>query len=78
MKNIEKVAIVLIVLWVITLVTNPLFRILTLMSVIPQEYAGLSFYKSTLALSTAILGMIVHIGVAIWLFGLAKRGEETP
>ena len=72
-KYLEKVAIVLIVLWFISVVPNPLLNILVARLYGPQyaKHLGVAF--------DAVLGIrmltsaVLQIGVAVWLFTLARR-----
>ena len=78
MKGIEKVAIVLIILTVITVIFSYFSNVfvariygpdfLTYMNLQTRIASGIIFF----------FGVLVHIGVAIWLFILARRHQAQP
>ncbi len=77
MKRIEKVAVVLVVLWFCTLVVTPLTSYLTRVvfhqGALADQAFRLSMTESALLTVRLIIRALVHIGVAIWLFFEASR-----
>ena len=78
MKKIERVALVMIVLWFITLVSNPLIPMLTVRLYGPREYADMQLSMSTIMFVRLAFSSLVQMGVGVWLFIQAKRDEKTP
>lgn len=72
MKSIEKLAIVFIILWTLSLVVNV---ITPYIQEITRQYPSIRFMGFTFS---SILRLIVNIGIGIWLFILARREKATP
>ena len=77
MKKIEKIAIILIVLWVLTLASNPVITIIMGRLYSPQEFVNITFMQKGLLAARTILGLLVQIGIAVWLFMQAKRDKAA-
>ena len=77
MKRIEKVAIVLMVLWVLTLVSNPATSIIMARLYGAKEYGQITFTQHTLVTVRAVLCALVQTGVAVWLFVEATRDKAA-
>jgi len=78
MKNIEKLAIVLIVLWVLTLFQNPVLSVIMAKLYGPYEVGPDNLTLSMMAGVRSMVGLLVQIGIGIWLLVLAKREGATP
>jgi len=72
MKSIEKLAIILIILWILSSV---LTLIMPFIREIIRQYPYTMFMSYTVS---SILRLIVNIGIGIWLFILARREKSTP
>lgn len=68
MKRIEKLAIVLIVLWVFTLIPNYVLKIILPRFLDAEAYGEFSLAENSLFLARSILEFGLHIGIAVWLF----------
>lgn len=77
-KRIEQLAIVLLILWVVSLIPNPLTTIVAARMYGHAEFMQFQFLQSALASAQVLLAGAVHIGVGIWLFLEARRGQKTP
>ena len=78
MKSIEKLAIIFIILWILSVVLNlivPFIRIMPFIREIIEQYP---YMMSMGYIFSSILRLIVHIGIGIWLFILARREKATP
>jgi len=78
MKNIEKLALVVIVLTFLAMVTSPLTLILMSRLYGPIEQAQYRGLIHAMALISHLCHSLVSIGVGIWLFILARRENGTP
>jgi 4-amino-4-deoxy-L-arabinose transferase-like glycosyltransferase len=78
MKNLEKLAIVLIVLWVLTLFQNSVLSVIMATLYGPHEVASDNWTLAMMAGVRSIVSVCVQIGVGIWLFVLARRKNATP
>jgi len=78
MKNIEKLALVVILLRILSMVQSPLTTILMNRLYAPTEQVQYSLLTSTMASMTMLCSCLVSIGVGIWLFILARREKSTP
>jgi hypothetical protein len=79
MKKYEIIAIVLVVLYVVTIVSNPLYTILLSKFYGPGTAGSLTLYQYIIASVQALLRLPVAIAVAVWLGYQAKKdGASTP
>jgi high-affinity Fe2+/Pb2+ permease len=71
-------AVVLLVLWVISLIPNPVMQFWVSRLYGPGEYSH--FVKSITAIASVhvILCALLNIGVGVWLFVLAQKYNATP
>ena len=76
-KRIEQLAIIVLILWVVSLIPNPLMTIVAARMYGHAEYMQFQFMQSALAAGQILLAGAVHIGVGIWLFLEARRGEKA-
>ena len=78
MKSIEKVAIILIILAVVTIFFST-FSNFFIIHIFSSHYITyINMQTRILSGIFLIFGMLVRIGVAIWLFSLAKRHQAQP
>ena len=78
MKNLEKAAIVMVVLWVVAL-CSMLYPQLALRYL--SGYEGMMEWQASRAfalLGQTVVRLLVQIGVGVWLFVLAKKQGGTP
>jgi len=79
MKKIEWFALILIVLWVVALTVPKWLGLFVIPERVDiQELGHVKPFTSIMAWSQFLVTRIVQIGVAIWLFITARRGNETP
>ena len=79
MKSFEKIAVVLIVLWLISLIQSPLTMFLVGEKLIGAEQGvQLGGMLGTIASAHVLLSQVVNIAVGIWLFVVAKKNNRTP
>ncbi len=78
MKKIEGVAVVLIVLWVLTLFASPILTIAAARIYSIEEYINIQWTHKALIAARSIVSVLVYLGVAIWLFIQAKRDKASP
>ena len=78
MKRFERFAIVLMVLWILTLIPNPVITIILERISTPQEFGQLTMIQVLLNSVRAILAVLVHIAIGVWLFVQAKRDKLSP
>ena len=76
-KRIERLVIVVLILWVVSLIPNPLTTIVAARMYGHYEFQQFHFLKSALASASLLLSWAVNIAVGIWLFLEAKRGQKT-
>ena len=76
-KRFEKIAIILLILWVLTLIPNPLLNIIAGRLYAHEEYMAFRLLSSSLVSIQALLGLAVQIGVGVWLFTEAKKENDT-
>ena len=77
-KNLEKLAMLVIILWVLTLIPTPLMNIIAARLYGNDGYMQFNALRSSYAAVSILLGLSVHIGVAAWLFIQARRNGGTP
>jgi len=77
-KNVEKFAIVAIVLLILSTVPSPLFNVIIAKLYDRPELAQYNILTYMMAMGTAFSRSLVGIGVGIWLFILARRENATP
>ena len=76
-RRIEQLAIILLILWAVTLIPNPLLTILAARLYSNQEFGQFKFLQSAMASAGMILSWAVHIGVGCWLFLEAQRSQKA-
>ena len=79
MKTIERYALALLVLWVISIPASTYLGL----HIIPkyvgiQELPHFSLLTRSIAWASFLIGELVNIAIAVWLFVTAKKGKETP
>ena len=77
-KNLEKLAMLVVILWCISLIPTPLANIIAARLYGNAEYMQFNALTSAFAATTIILRFSVHIGVAVWLFIQARRNGGAP
>ena len=79
MKRIEWFALVLVVLWFVAFLVPKYIGIFVVPRQIEmQELGHLKLFTMLIAYSQYGITRLVQIGVAVWLFLSARRGNETP
>jgi len=79
MKKIEWFALVLIVLWIVAFTVPKWLGLFVIPQRVALEELGhLKPFANVMVWSQFLVTRIVQIGVAVWLFITAKRGQETP
>ena len=79
MKNIEKLAIVIIVLSIISTLATPLGQIIFSRVFGYETISDIRFMVHSMAMASAVIKPLVYIGIGIWLFILARKEENaTP
>ena len=75
MKKIEILAIIVIALWVLTLMPNPLLTVVMARLYGPHELEAITWAQKGMIGARSILTLLVQIGIGIWLFIQAKRDK---
>lgn len=78
MKKIEKLALIVLVLMILSMVASPLTLILMNRLYGPTVQVQYSVLTRTMASMTILCRYLVNIGVGIWLFVLARLEKATP
>lgn len=78
MKKIEVVAVVLIVLWFLTLFPNFIFTYIVGRICSTDELVTLRWTLMGMLVAHTIVSMLVHFGVGVWLFIQAKQDKAIP
>ncbi|MDD5707082.1 MAG: hypothetical protein PHR35_14255 [Kiritimatiellae bacterium] len=75
MQRFEKAAIVILIVWVVTLIPNRLhvWSLVALFSSSPEAVAQLSYLTKVIGLMHGVTTGAVTIAVAIWMFLQARR-----
>ncbi|MEO0376595.1 MAG: hypothetical protein AAF329_18630 [Cyanobacteria bacterium P01_A01_bin.17] len=77
MKNAEKLAIILIVLWLITLFPNPLTTLLLTRFYPPEAIGRMELAESAMVTFRVTIAALVQIGVGYWMFIQATRDHRS-
>ena len=77
MKIINKLAIILLIFWIIVLVPNPLTSMMIAKMYGPKYIQEIDNTHYILTATRTILSMSVRIGVAVWLFIQATRDKTA-
>lgn len=77
-KSLEKLAMVVIVLWCVSLIPNPIMQIIAGRIYLPSEFMEFNALRSAYASISIILQLAVNIGVGVWLFIQTRRNGGTP
>lgn len=78
MKKYEVAAVVLMVLYIITSVSNPLYSMLVARLYGPKVVSTLSFHKHAIVSVQMFLKLLVGIAIAVWLGYQAKKDDASP
>ncbi len=78
MKKVEKLAIIAIILWLVTLIPNQLVSLMTVRLYGHPELLQMEWNLKGIVAIRSILSVIVKIGIAIWMFILTKRKGGSP
>lgn len=76
-ERIERIAIVVLILWVVSFIPNPLTTIVVARMYGHDEFQQFQFLKSVLASISILLTWGVHIAIGVWLFFEAKRNQKS-
>jgi len=78
-KKYNKWMIILIVLWVVAHVPNPLLtNVLMARFYTPESVGRIAVHESFLIALRGLLRAAIAVGVAVWLYRMAKRDGATP
>jgi uncharacterized membrane protein len=77
-KRLEKLAIIAIVLWFASLVLDPILMLLVARLASPESFATVTAIDVMPISIKNIVSILIHIGVAAWLFKQAKRDGNSP
>ena len=72
-NKIERFLVIVLVLTVVSLVGGVLCNIPISRFFLGEEYPSLNLFRRCIAMIPMVFGSLVHLGVAIWLFGLARE-----
>ena len=75
MKNVDKAALILIVLALISNFAGPIVQKLAYMN---PEWLALSHFQLGLGIITAILSLTLGIGIGVWLIREARQDGRSP
>jgi len=78
MRNIEKIAIVLIVLWFLALAPTPLITVIMAQIYGAEQISQMNLGLKTIIMVSSFVGVLVNIGVAVWLYIQAKKDKNSP
>ena len=79
MRKIEHFAIILIVLWVLSMPASWYFGVYIVPRYVhPDQLPYISYLTRFMAYGSFLIGKVVDIGIAIWLFKIARQGKERP
>jgi hypothetical protein len=77
-KRIEKLAIIAMVLWLVSLVAYPMLIVLVARYARPESFAAMTTLDVMPISIKNIVASLVHIGVGVWLFKQARRDGNSP
>jgi len=77
MKVIDKFALIMVILLILSLVPNPLFYFLR-SELTPEQVGQYNTLTYIMSLGNALCRSLVCIGAGIWLFILARQDNGTP
>jgi hypothetical protein len=69
---------VLIVLWLVSRIPNPLFQLLYARLFSPSAVGQLAVNQTLLLIAWSLLSAVVAVAVAVWLFRMARRDGASP
>jgi len=75
--RIERLAIVVLILWVVSLIPNPLTEVVAARMYGHDGFQQFHFLKSALVSASLLVSWAVNIAVGVWLFLEAKRGQKA-
>lgn len=75
MKSIDRAALILIILYLISEFSTPIIRRWTLVNPVLRT---LPFYEACFTVITALLSLTLSIGIGIWLIREARRDGRSP
>jgi hypothetical protein len=78
MKKYEVVAIVLVVLYLISYISNPLYSMIISRLYGPKVIGALSLQHHIMTVVQSILRLLVSIAIAVWLGYQAKKDGDSP
>ena len=78
MKKYEVAAMVLVGLYIISSVSNPLYSMLLVRFYGPKVISTLSFHQHAIASMQVFLKLLIAIAIAVWLGYQAKKDGASP
>jgi hypothetical protein len=78
MKGVEKAAIILIILMIATIIFSYFSNFFVVQLYGPEFFTPMNLQTKIASGIILIFRMLVHIGVAIWLFSLARKQQAQP
>jgi hypothetical protein len=77
MKNLEVLALVLVVLYAVSLISSPLYTVVISRVYGTKQVGQLSMHQHAMLTVWRLLGALVNIAVAVWL-GLQAKRDGLP
>ena len=78
MKKYEAAAMVLIVLYIISSISNPLYSMLVARLYGPKVVGTLSLHQHAIVFMQMFLKLLIAIAIAVWLAYRAKKDGASP
>ena len=76
-ERIERLAMVVLILWAVSFMPNPLTTIVAARIYGHDEFQQFQFLKSALVSISILLSWGVHIAIGVWLYFEAKRNQKS-
>ncbi len=77
MKKFEKLAVILLCLWVVTLIPNPGMKLLASKLYGQTDQMQMKAWMNAYVLVQAVLMFAVKLGIGVWLFIAAKKRDDS-
>jgi hypothetical protein len=77
MKQFEKLAIILVVLWILTVIPNRIIPMLLVRLMGVEQIGEFTALESCLIGARAVLGVALHMAISIWMFVQCTRDNAA-
>ena len=77
-KQVEKLAIIALILWLVSMIAGPLLMITVARCARPEAFGAMTTLDLMPLSIERIIACLVRAGVAVWLFKQAKRDKNSP